>query len=158
MNANGDPECGSLQGSYCAYGETTCDRPLPHSVACGAQFLRLHGSTGYDDPTHWCAITKAKRQRMAVDSPLTSPPTILVLPTSTSVPPSKIPQTPVPSNRTDAKTFEPVTTSVVPDSTLAILPPTNTESLPTASPVQDDTTSKRGTFNLASTIVTERLP
>jgi hypothetical protein len=77
VNANGDPECASDHGVTCHTGKTTCDTSRPFSVACGVQFLTLHGSTGYDDPDHWCAIMKAKQMTLNVPpqtSPLTSVP------------------------------------------------------------------------------------
>ena len=59
LNAKGDPECNSADGTGCHWGTGDClatlASPRPSSLACGAQHDLAVGGTGYAQATHWCA-------------------------------------------------------------------------------------------------------
>jgi hypothetical protein len=61
MNAFGDVQCMSLDGTNCLAG-TACATTLNTTdptkivpITCGEAFRKLWGITGYDTPDHWCA-------------------------------------------------------------------------------------------------------
>lgn len=67
-NDKGDIECISTDGANCKWqrDSTSCkqlvdDPPAPSELrplTCGPAYKELYGSTGYDNPKHWCAVGK----------------------------------------------------------------------------------------------------
>lgn len=57
---NGDIQCMSVDGVNCMWqaDDAACAALQPpanvNPLACGADSLAKWGSTGYDDPNHWC--------------------------------------------------------------------------------------------------------
>lgn len=68
LNAGKDPECMSINGRDCiiASDSYTCDQLAQQSkssqelvgLSCGNMHKTMFGTTGYQDPHHWCAQSK----------------------------------------------------------------------------------------------------
>jgi hypothetical protein len=88
--ADGNPACATYDGANCLWGTRMAEidfakvRPL----ACGARHRQLYGSTGFEDPKHWCNLAL----RLAGASPPPPAPT-----PSPPRPPSPSPATPAPT-------------------------------------------------------------
>jgi hypothetical protein len=60
ITSSGDPACASYDGAGCLWGVTYAEidftklRPL----VCGDAHKAKWGSTGYDDPKHWCSLAR----------------------------------------------------------------------------------------------------
>ncbi|EQC28268.1 TKL protein kinase [Saprolegnia diclina VS20] len=78
LNADGDVECGSLDGRSCNWVKTSskCDSSPSDALACGAMHKKLYGITGYDDPSHWCYKVRLVLSPVT-DTPVTDAPTTL---------------------------------------------------------------------------------
>jgi len=69
MNNQGDVECMATNGRDCLWTAdlNTCNNTIGQNndnsklnpLACGDMHKSIYGSPGYDNPAHWCAITKA---------------------------------------------------------------------------------------------------
>ncbi len=64
FTANGDPACASYNGGGCLWGvalkDIAFDKLQP--LVCGEMHRARWGTTGYDDPKHWCALAKQMGQ------------------------------------------------------------------------------------------------
>jgi hypothetical protein len=82
MNDKGDVECMATNGRDCLWTAdlNTCNNTIVQNndnsklnpLACGDMHKSIYGSPGYDNPAHWCAITKAAFPPPAV-TPQTAP-------------------------------------------------------------------------------------
>ena len=79
MNDKGDVECMATNGKDCLWTAdlNTCNNTIGQNndstklnpLACGDMHKSIYGSPGYDNPAHWCAITKAAFPPPAAESP-----------------------------------------------------------------------------------------
>ena len=69
-NDNGDIECASSNGRDCLWQSTPekCEALVKNmpanikTVSCGEHHKRLYGTTGYDNPVHWCAKARTSAE------------------------------------------------------------------------------------------------
>ena len=61
LTVHGDAECGSADGVSCSAADCAAAlaRPEATSLTCGAHHSALYGTTGYEDPAHWCFRARA---------------------------------------------------------------------------------------------------
>jgi hypothetical protein len=68
ITSEGDPACASYDGTNCLWGQPIRDidfsrvRPL----VCGAGHRDLYGTTGFEDPNHWCNLALRAAQTRPV--------------------------------------------------------------------------------------------
>ena len=57
---SGDPACASYDGQNCLWGQGLKQVQLSRvrPLVCGANHKRQWGTTGYEDPKHWCNRAK----------------------------------------------------------------------------------------------------
>ena len=82
MNDKGDVECMATNGKDCLWTAdlNTCNNTIGQNndstklnpLACGDMHKSFYGDTGYDNPNHWCAKTKAAFTPLPV-TPQTAP-------------------------------------------------------------------------------------
>jgi len=58
ITADGDPVCATYDGANCLWGKRKdeIDFAKVRPLACGARHRELYGSTGFEDPRHWCNL------------------------------------------------------------------------------------------------------
>ena len=67
-NAGGDVECMSSDGGSCLWktSQAECNALVQNPVSpmnpltCGTMHQQLYGSTGYDNPAHWCSTMRSQ--------------------------------------------------------------------------------------------------
>ena len=82
MNDKGDVECMATNGRDCLWTAdlNTCNNTIGQNndstkinpLACGDMHKSIYGSPGYDNPAHWCAITKAAYVPPPATAPLST--------------------------------------------------------------------------------------
>jgi hypothetical protein len=95
ISADGNPACATYDGANCLWGKSVAeiDFAKVKPLACGARHRELYGSTGFEDPKHWCNL--ALRLSGATPPPAApAPPTPAPPPATTTRPP---PPAPAPS-------------------------------------------------------------
>ena len=66
VGATCEVECLSSDGVNCVQSRSCMDEAAHQSqqhakfVQCGAEMAKAHGTTGYDDPDHWCSCAKKR--------------------------------------------------------------------------------------------------
>ena len=95
ISADGNPECATYDGANCLWGKSVAqiDFAKVKPLACGARHRELYGSTGFEDPKHWCNL--ALRLSGATPPPAPAQPTPAPPPATTTRPPP--PPAPTPS-------------------------------------------------------------
>jgi hypothetical protein len=95
ISADGNPACATYDGANCLWGKSVAeiDFAKVKPLACGARHRELYGSTGFEDPKHWCNL--ALRLSGATPPPAPAQPTPAPPPATTSRPPP--PPAPTPS-------------------------------------------------------------
>ena len=75
ISADGNPECATYDGANCLWGKSVAeiDFAKVKPLACGARHRELYGSTGFEDPKHWCNL--ALRLSGATPPPAPAQPT-----------------------------------------------------------------------------------
>ena len=60
ITASGDPACASYDQSACLWGVPIADVDFSRlkPLVCGNMHRAKYGSTGYEDPKHWCNLAK----------------------------------------------------------------------------------------------------
>ena len=96
---DGNPACASYDGANCLWGKTRAeiDFAKVKPLVCGARHRQLYGSTGFEDPKHWCNL--ALRLAAAQTTPAIPAPPATPAPSTTPEPPRP---TPAPSPATPA--------------------------------------------------------
>jgi hypothetical protein len=92
ITADGNPACATYDGANCLWGKSVAeiDFAKVKPLACGARHRELYGSTGFEDPKHWCNL--ALRLSGATPPPAApAPPTPAPPPATTTRPPSPAP-------------------------------------------------------------------
>jgi len=95
ISADGNPACATYDGANCLWGKSVAeiDFAKVKPLACGARHRELYGSTGFEDPKHWCnlalRLSGATPPPAAPAQPTPAPP-----PATTTRPP---PPAPAPS-------------------------------------------------------------
>jgi len=58
ITADGNPACATYDGANCLWGKgrSEIDFSKVRPLACGARHRELYGSTGFEDPKHWCNL------------------------------------------------------------------------------------------------------
>jgi hypothetical protein len=95
ISADGNPACATYDGANCLWGKSMAeiDFAKVKPLACGARHRELYGSTGFEDPKHWCNL--ALRLSGATPPPTPAQPTPAPPPSTTTRPPP--PAAPAPS-------------------------------------------------------------
>jgi|GEM_PF-5460313 hypothetical protein len=95
ISADGNPACATYDGANCLWGKSVAeiDFAKVKPLACGARHRELYGSTGFEDPKHWCNL--ALRLSGATPPPAPAQPTPAPPPATTTRPPP--PPAPTPS-------------------------------------------------------------
>jgi hypothetical protein len=95
ITADGNPACATYDGANCLWGKSVAeiDFAKVKPLACGARHRELYGSTGFEDPKHWCNL--ALRLSGATPPPAPAQPTPAPPPATTTRPPP--PPAPTPS-------------------------------------------------------------
>jgi len=95
ITADGNPACATYDGANCLWGKSVAqiDFAKVKPLACGARHRELYGSTGFEDPKHWCNV--ALRLSGATPPPAPAQPTPAPPPATTTRPPP--PPAPTPS-------------------------------------------------------------
>jgi len=95
ISADGNPACATYDGANCLWGKSVAeiDFAKVKPLACGARHRELYGSTGFEDPKHWCNV--ALRLSGATPPPAPAQPTPAPPPATTTRPPP--PPAPTPS-------------------------------------------------------------
>ena len=95
ITADGNPACATYDGANCLWGKSMAeiDFAKVKPLACGARHRELYGSTGFEDPKHWCNL--ALRLSGATPPPAPAQPTPAPPPATTTRPPP--PPAPTPS-------------------------------------------------------------
>ena len=72
--SDGNPACASYDGRNCLWGQSRGDIEFARikPLACGAAHRKLYGSTGFEDPKHWCNLALA--QHTTQTAPVTPSP------------------------------------------------------------------------------------
>jgi hypothetical protein len=93
--ADGNPACATYDGANCLWGKgkAEIDFSKVRPLACGARHRELYGSTGFEDPKHWCNL--ALRLASASTRPAPPPPTSTA-PSPAPSPPPAAPASPPP--------------------------------------------------------------
>jgi len=91
IGADGNPACASYDGANCLWGKSKAeiDFAKVKPLACGARHRQLYGSTGFEDPKHWCNLAL----RLAGASPPPAAPSPSPAP---ATPPATTPTPPPP--------------------------------------------------------------
>jgi hypothetical protein len=94
ITADGNPACASYDGANCLWGQgrAEIDFAKVQPLVCGARHRQLHGSTGFEDPKHWCNL--ALRFAGAPTTPTPPAPTPPPSPTPPPVTPTAPPAAP----------------------------------------------------------------
>ncbi|KAF0686179.1 hypothetical protein As57867_021896, partial [Aphanomyces stellatus] len=84
IGANGDVACWSDNAHDCAWGATCQSLVLSGAqpkapLSCGCIHLREWGSTGYNDPSHWCSTVKTTLRATPPNPNCTPAPTVATL-------------------------------------------------------------------------------
>jgi hypothetical protein len=55
---DGNPACASYDGASCLWGQSIRDIDFSRlkPLVCGAGHRSLYGTTGFEDPNHWCNL------------------------------------------------------------------------------------------------------
>ena len=95
ISADGNPACATYDGANCLWGKSVAeiDFAKVKPLACGARHRELYGSTGFEDPKHWCNL--ALRLSGATPPPAPAQPPPAPPPATTTRPPP--PPAPTPS-------------------------------------------------------------
>jgi hypothetical protein len=95
ITADGNPACATYDGANCLWGKSVAeiDFAKVKPLACGARHRELYGSTGFEDPKHWCNL--ALRLSGATPPPSPAQPAPAPSPATTTRPPP--PAAPAPS-------------------------------------------------------------
>lgn len=97
ITADGNPACATYDGANCLWGKSRSEIDFARvkPLACGARHRQLYGSTGFEDPKHWCNLAlrlsgATPPPAPATPAPSPSPPP--AMPTPTSPPPAAGPR------------------------------------------------------------------
>ena len=90
IGADGNPACATYDGANCLWGKRKdeIDFAKVKPLACGARHRELYGSTGFEDPKHWCNLAL----RLGGATPPAAP-----APSPAEPPPARPPSPPPPT-------------------------------------------------------------
>ena len=107
ITADGNPACATYDGANCLWGKgrSEIDFSKVKPLACGARHRELYGSTGFEDPKHWCNL--ALRVAGGSPPPTAPPPAVPRSPAPTSPPATPAPQPAPPGSGTRLTDWSP---------------------------------------------------